>query len=108
MDVGRDEPPNWVGGSACEGVDFASSGLNCTMMTMSWERCDVSVVRQSFHASSLSKSSREPGKASPAFMFFRHVCGSVQHNESASQMESHLQIIQTVDCILIQTNSWHP
>ena len=60
-------------GNASVGVDFASSGLNCTITTISCDKCEVSSVRQYCQAASLSKSSRRPGNGAPALIFLRHI-----------------------------------
>src|ERR1700722_712584 len=63
----------WKLGTVSDPANFASSGFVFSICTMSWERSDVSRVRQCSHALSLSKSSRRPGNGAPALMFFRHV-----------------------------------
>ena len=66
LPLGGELPPS-------AGTDLASSGFKDIMATMSCERWDVSRVRHWFHAASLSKSSRLPGKGAPALIFFRQV-----------------------------------
>jgi len=75
LDVAEYSEPGLARVADCppsERLDLASSGLYCTIMTISWERCDCSVVFQARKAASSGKSSRRPGKGRPARIFFKH------------------------------------